>query len=250
MSLDVTGLTLLVALIATMPLFAIRSRGRQLDEDVARRPQSALLGYWLRNWMVWILGPLERATVRAGLSPDFLNYLGLAAGLAAGGAFVAGDLALAGWLIALGGVSDILDGRVARARGVESRYGAFMDSVLDRFAETATFVGIAWLLSGSAWLAAVTVLALAGSLMVSYTRARGEALGVAFAGGLMQRAERVVLLAVGALLDSAAARRLGWPPGAVLSGVVAVIAVGTVGTAIYRTTMIARIMARSDGVDG
>lgn len=245
MSLEVAGVMLLAALLATMPVYAIRSRDRQLDPDVARRPASALLGLWVRDWMVWVLAPIEGLILRSGISPDALNFFGAAAGLAAGAAFAAGSLVLAAWLIALGGISDILDGRLARARGVESRYGAFLDATLDRFAETGTFVGVAWYLSGSRWMAAVTVLAIAGSLLVSYTRARGEALGADFAGGLMQRAERVVLLAMGALLDSTVTRRLGWTPGTLLSAAVVAIAVATVGTAVYRTVVIARMLARA-----
>lgn len=250
MSLDIAGVILLAGLLATMPVFAVRSRSRSADADVARRPTSVLLGFWVRNWMVWIMAPLERLLVRTRVSPDFLNFLGAAAGLGAGGAFVLGNLGLAGWLIALGGISDILDGRVARARGVASRYGAFLDSTLDRFAEAGTFVGVAWYFHGSPWLIIATVLAITGSLLVSYTRARGEALGAIFAGGVMQRAERVVLLAVGALLDPGLTSRLGWRPGTVLAAVVVAIAVGTVGTAIYRTVMIARMLARDGAPAG
>jgi CDP-diacylglycerol--glycerol-3-phosphate 3-phosphatidyltransferase len=246
MTFATAGVLLLVALVASVPVFAIRSRGRPLDADVARRPASALLGLSVRNWMVWLIGPIERLLVRSGLSPDALNFFGAAAGIAAGAAFAAGALGLAAWLLALGGISDILDGRVARARGVVSRYGAFLDSTLDRFAETGTFVGVAWYLSGSAWMTAATVLAIAGSLLVSYTRARGEALGAGFAGGVMQRAERVIVLAIGALFDSSVTGRLRWAPGTVLSAAVVAIAVGTVGTAIYRTAMIARMLARDD----
>jgi phosphatidylglycerophosphate synthase len=246
MTFATAGLLFLAALFASMPVFAFRSRGQPLDADVARRPASALLGLWVRNWMVWVIGPVERVLVRSGLRPDALNFFGAAAGIAAGVAFAAGALGLAAWLLALGGISDILDGRVARARGLASRYGAFLDSTLDRFAETGTFVGVAWHLSGSPWMTAATVLAISGSLLVSYTRARGEALGAGFSGGLMQRAERVVLLVLGAVTDPAVTGRMGWPPGTVLSGAVVTIALGTVGTAIHRTATIARMLARDE----
>jgi CDP-diacylglycerol--glycerol-3-phosphate 3-phosphatidyltransferase len=241
----------LVALLATMPVYAVRARGGALDADVARRHASVLLGFWLRDWMVWVLAPVERLLVRRRVSPDIMNALGAVLGLLAGAAFVARALPLAAWLIALGGICDILDGRIARERGVASAYGGFLDSTLDRFAETFVFVGVAWYLSGSAWMAAATVLAIAGSLLVSYTRARGEALGVVCTGGLAQRAERVVLLAVATLLDATLTRRLEWPPGTLLSGAVVAIAVGSVGTAVYRTVVIARTLARRErGRDG
>lgn len=230
----------LLALLATMPIYA--ARGRTRDPNVAGRPVS-LLGYWLRDWMVWVLSPLERLLVRSGLSPDALNYLGAALGVAAGAAFMARMLPLAAWLIAVGGICDILDGRVARARQIASAYGDFLDSTLDRFGEMFTFVGVAWFLSGPPWTSAAVVLAMAGSLLVSYARARGEALGVAPTGGLAQRAERLVLLAFGALLDPLATRLWTWPPGTVLAAAVVAVAVSAVGTAIYRFVLIARTLS-------
>lgn len=224
----------LLALIATIPVFAVRARGRPLDANVAARSASVLIGYWVRNWMIWVLSPVERVLVRSRISPDALNYAGLALGALAGAAFVARQLPLAAWLIALGGICDILDGRVARARGAASAYGAFLDSSLDRFSEMLTFVGVAWYLSASAWLSAATLLALGGSMLVSYTRARGEALGVSYAGGLAQRAERVVVLAIATLLEPSVSGALAW-------GVVA-IAVASVATALYRTVFIARAL--------
>lgn len=246
MSPATAGILLLAALLASMPIFLLRFRGRPMDPDVARRPTTAMLGAWVRNWMVWVLGPFERGLVRSGLTPDALNFLGAVAGIAAGAAFAGGALELAAWLLAVGGISDILDGRVARARGIASRYGAFLDSTLDRFAETGTFVGVAWYFAGSRWMTAATVLAISGSLLVSYTRARGETLGAPFSGGLMQRAERVVLLLLGALLDRTVTGRMGWTPGTVLSGTVVLIAIGTVGTAIHRTAAIARLLAKGE----
>jgi phosphatidylinositol phosphate synthase len=233
----------LLALLVTMPIYA--ARGRTRDPNVASRPVS-LLGYWLRDWMVWVLSPLERLLVRGGLSPDALNYLGAALGVAAGAAFVARMLPLAAWLIALGGICDILDGRVARARRIASAYGEFLDSTLDRFGETFTFAGVAWYLSGPAWTSAVVVLAIGGSLLVSYTRARGEALGVAPTGGLAQRAERLVLLAFGALLDPVATRLASWRPGTVLAAAIVAIAASSIGTALYRFVVIARAVSEAE----
>jgi CDP-diacylglycerol--glycerol-3-phosphate 3-phosphatidyltransferase len=224
----------LIVLLATMPVFAVRVRHRPPDANVAARPASALFGYWVRNWMIWVLSPLERALVRGRVSPDLLNYAGLALGVLAGAAFIARQLPLAGWTIALGGICDILDGRVARARGMSSAYGKFLDSTLDRFAETFTFVGVAWYLSGTAWLAVATLVALGGSMLVSYTRARGETVGASFAGGLAQRAERVVVLAIATLLEPTVPGALAWS--------VVAIALASLGTAIYRTVVIARAL--------
>ena len=243
---DTAALALVLAILATMPAFALKSRQRVPDADVAKRPATLILGFWVRDWFMWLLGPVERPLVSAGVSPDLFNYLGVGCGAAAGVAFGLGALPFAAWLVALGGICDIFDGRIARALGVDSTRGAFLDSTLDRFAETFSFIGVAWFLSGRPWMVCVTMLAMGGSLLVSYTRARGEALGVQEKGGVMQRAERLVLLAVAADLDGAAAHAFGWSPGLLLAGAVTVIGVGSVGTAIYRTVTIAGALRRRD----
>ena len=237
---DAVALAFVGGLILTMPVFAIVSRNRTIDAEVARRSRTIILGRWVRDWLMWVIGPIERGMIRAGVSPDFLNYLGVLFGLAAGGAFAFGMLGAGGWLIFLGGVADVFDGRVARARGLSSHYGAFADSTLDRFAESFTFLGLIVHFSGFSLLELATAAALSGSLLVSYTRARGEAVGVTNTGGVMQRAERLVLLGLGAILDPWVTSRFGWPRGALLGGVVAVIAIGAWGTAIYRTGAIGR----------
>lgn len=244
--IDTLALTLVAVVVATMPVFAIVGRNRPRDPDVARRSSTVLLGFWARDWLMWVIGPVERAMIRARVSPDIFNYLGVAFGIGAGAAFAQGALSLAGWAILFGGVADVFDGRIARARGMASRYGAFMDSTLDRFAETFSFVGVTWYLSSTPWGALISVLAISGSLLVSYTRARGEAVSVSGTGGVMQRAERLVLLALAALADAAVTTRWGWPAGSVLTAAVALIALGAMGTAIYRTVSIARTLARQN----
>lgn len=237
---EIVALALLAVLLLTMPVFALVSRGRELDVDVARRPTTILLGFWVRDWLMWVISPIERALVSARVSPDVFNYLGVVFGAAAGIAYSVSELGLAGWMILLGGASDIFDGRIARARGISNQRGAFLDSTLDRFAETFAFVGIAVFYEGQPWAAASVALALGASLLVSYTRARGEALGVQCRGGVMQRAERLVLLAVASIADGAITSRAGLPRGTVLAIAVGAIAVGATGTAFYRTVVIAR----------
>lgn len=227
-----------------MPVFALWRRGQPRDAEVAKRGASVLLGYWIRDWLMWAIGPVERVLVRAEVSPDVFNYLGVACGAAAGVAFADGTLSVGGWFVLFGGLADIFDGRIARARGLTNKYGAFMDSTLDRFAEVFAFVGVAWYLADSRAGAAVTLLAISASLLVSYTRARGEAVGVSGTGGIMQRAERLVVLALAGLFDSTAAARFGWAPGTLLFGAVSLIAVGALGTAVYRTAAIASTLRR------
>ncbi|MGI8497909.1 MAG: CDP-alcohol phosphatidyltransferase family protein, partial [Gemmatimonadaceae bacterium] len=234
------------SLFLSVPLFPLVGRVLPLNGDVARRPTTALLGFWVRDWLMWVIGPLERAFVRSGVSPDVFNLLGVFFGGAAGVAYATGGgrLSLAGWLILPGGACDVFDGRIARARGMASNRGAFLDSTLDRFSETFAFMGLAFRFAGDPGAVVAVALALGGSLLVSYTRARGEALGVSCRGGIMQRAERLVLLALASLLDAAVTARSGWAAGTVLYWTVIAIGAGSLGTAVYRTLYIARELGR------
>jgi phosphatidylglycerophosphate synthase len=248
----VTATTLLAvglagAVLLTMPVFAVAARRRPRDADVARRPTTVLLGYWVRDWVMWLIAPLERALVRSGVSPDVFNYLGAGMGLLAGIAYARGATAAAGWCVLLGGLADILDGRIARARGIASARGEFLDSMLDRFAETFAFAGLALFLGPRPVAAAAAALALGASMLVSYARAKGDAVGVACRGGVMQRAERLVLLAVASLVDAPASAAAGWREGTVLTAAVVLIAAGALGTAAYRTAFVARALRAREG---
>jgi len=230
----------------TMPVFAVVARHKPVDADVARRPTTFLLGFWVRDWLMWLISPLERAFVAWRVSPDFFNYLGGALGLLAGVAYAKESLALGGWLVLLGGLADIIDGRIARARGIASDYGEFLDSMLDRFAEMFAFTGLALYFEPNPWAMFLTVLALSGSLMVSYARAKGGEVRVDCRGGIMQRAERLVLLGIASLADSPLTAALGWRPGIILLGVITLIGAGSIGTAVYRTVYVARELRRRE----
>jgi len=210
----------------------------------ARRGSFAL-GSWIREWFYWAIHPLERPIRAWNVAPEVFNALGIVLSLGALAAYVAGRVALGGYLLLLSGLADVLDGVAARSRGVVSRYGAFLDSTLDRFAETFVFLGIA------VWMArplpvAIVVTAFAGSMLVSYTRARGEGLGVECKVGVLQRAERLLLLGLGSILDPTVSAAAGRETGFLLLPILALIAVGSMGTAIYRTFWIVAKLREED----
>ncbi len=222
----------------TMVAYRFTSDGGRSD-DKTGRGGSFVLGFWVRNWFYWFVKPIIRLAAGVGLTPFFFNALVVVFGVAGMVYFAGGRLALGGWMILLSGFADVMDGEVARQRGMASRAGAFVDSTLDRFSEFAVFIGLAAFF-GAGFRVLVVLVALGGSLLVSYTRARGESLGVLCKGGLMQRAERILLLGIGAIVDPSLSGLLGRDAGFTLTVLLVAIALGTVGTAIYRTVWISR----------
>lgn len=232
-------LAVLGAALLSIPLYALGASRRGKDPHEVADRGSFVLGGFVRNWFYWFQGPVDRTALAVGLGPLFFNLLGVAFGALAAAFFATGHLSLAGWSILLGGWADVVDGRLARALGVASEQGAFLDSTLDRFAEFAAFVGLAVLFQESELALVLVVTALGGSLLVSYARARGESVGVVCKLGVMQRAERLLLLGFGAILDPAVSAWAGRDEGTLLTVVLGIVAAGTVGTAVYRTWWIA-----------
>jgi CDP-diacylglycerol---glycerol-3-phosphate 3-phosphatidyltransferase len=239
-----TEIVALVAVIvfalATMLVYRMTVAGR-VAGDRTGRGGTFVLGYWVRNWFYWLVRPLIRGSVAIGLSPLFYNMFAVACGLGSMIAFATGHHPAAGALIFVSGLADVMDGEVARATHVAGARGAFLDSTLDRFTEFFAFAGLGYYFA-SGWIALAVVAALGGSLLVSYTRARGESLGVLCKVGMMQRAERMIILGLGSILDPTLSASLGWGPGTVVAGAVVLIAVGTLITSAHRTVWIARAL--------
>jgi CDP-diacylglycerol--glycerol-3-phosphate 3-phosphatidyltransferase len=214
----------------------------------AGRPQGILEGD-VRAWWISVISPLENALARRQWNPNFITSLSFSFSLVGCAFFYVGWLFLAGWMILFAGTLDMLDGRIARKTGRVSRRGAFFDSVLDRYGELFIFLGLAAHLRHSILLAAVLA-ALAGSLMVSYARARAEGVGVACKVGLMQRPERIVFLGFGAIFCSILYMlrgTLGADFGPYLLGaVLSLIAVLANLTAVFRIVYVMRVLKKEE----
>lgn len=170
------------------------------DEEIAQRA-AGLGAHRLRHFFAWTMRPWCTLLTQAEIPPNVITSLSFVFALGAGLAVAPGRFALGGWLFVMAGVLDFLDGRVARSTGQTTLGGAALDSVLDRYVESALMVGLAWYYRHS-WVLVACLLALTGSLLVPYVRARAESLGVSLANvGFMQRPERVVLLGVGTALS-------------------------------------------------
>jgi phosphatidylglycerophosphate synthase len=138
---------------------------------------------------------------RRGVTPNALTLTGLAVNLAAAFAYYGGFWVAGGLVILFAGLFDMLDGAVARAGGRESPVGAFLDSVTDRYSDFIVFAGIAghFAASGDVWRTLLVLAVILGAFQVSYVRARAELVIPECAVGLMERPERIVLLAAGSL---------------------------------------------------
>lgn len=136
------------------------------------------------------------------LTPNAISMVGLLGNLAAVGFIFAGWWIPAGLAFVFGSVMDLLDGKYSRMSGKATLFGAFLDSSLDRIEEGFVLAAIAWQFSeaGDSMAATAVVLAVTGSIMVSYTRARAEALGIECKVGIASRAVRVVIISVGLFL--------------------------------------------------
>jgi CDP-diacylglycerol--glycerol-3-phosphate 3-phosphatidyltransferase len=233
-------LTVLAALVVSMAVYALRGRRRDADALGKNAQFVGGLGDFALHWFLWLVAPAATLSIRLGLTADFYNFAGLVCGAAAGLGVALGQLEIGGWALVLSGVCDILDGRIARAMGVASRYGAFIDSLLDRFIELFFFVGFAFFARHSPHAAVAATLAVGASILVSYARAMGESLGVECTGGLMQRGERLALLCLGCLADRAVSGVLGQPAGTLLTGVAYFIGAASLLTAVHRTVWISR----------
>lgn len=187
------------------------------------------------------------ALTRWRVHPNTLSSLGFLITCTSGYFFHQHEVRTAGALILLGGVFDLFDGTVARRTGLASPFGAFYDSTLDRLSEIVVYLGLLSLYNdyrlelGDVGMIYTVLLAMAGSLMISYTRARAESLGIECSIGLMQRAERVLLIGIAALLFGAQ------NDGVVLKGVLIALAILTNLTVLQRIWWVYR-NTRPEGV--
>jgi CDP-diacylglycerol--glycerol-3-phosphate 3-phosphatidyltransferase len=159
-----------------------------------------------------VIDPFVKVLIKLGLTPNIITTIGFALNVGVAAIFILGaeegnrgDLTYVGWagaLILFAGLFDMLDGQVARLGNMKSTFGALYDSVIDRYSELIMFLGICYYLVAHHYFfsSLFAFIALIGSMMVSYVRARAESLGVESKGGLMQRPERIVTIGLCAML--------------------------------------------------
>ena len=157
---------------------------------------------WLRKTLRGIIEPLAAFLGRLGLSANAITILGCLMSIGVAAVLATGRLQLGGALLIVAAGVDGLDGSLARLNGGATRFGALLDSVLDRVSESAIFLGLAWWYLGQPGIVEemLAYVAGAGSLLVSYVRARAEGIGVPCKVGLFTRVERSILLIAALIL--------------------------------------------------
>lgn len=204
-----------------------------------------LLGALERPYYALVRPPVQ-ALIRAGVRPNTITTVGTGLVLVSALVYGLGHVRLGGLLLLASGIADTLDGQVARAAAMETKFGAFYDSTLDRVGDGATFIGIAVYLMtapGVAWrtpAVIVCMVAILSSLLVSYARARAEGLGIDCKVGIAQRAERILGLGLVSLLFGATANAR------VLEAAVLVLTLASVITVVQRFVYVYRVASDAE----
>lgn len=215
----------------------------------AKKGGSNFLSSDTREWWFWTTDPIVRLFVKLHMGPNTLTMIGFLMACVSAYLFSQGWFGYAGWAMIFGASFDMFDGRVARITGKSSRSGAFFDATMDRFGEGACLLGLAYYFRNTLMLP-VVVAALIGSLLVSYTKARAEAIGVECNVGIMQRPERIVALGVAAAFDPIVrvllARWWEIPPPLLVMISLGIIALMTNFTATYRMIYVMNALDTAD----
>lgn len=178
-------------------------RDRVLRLGEVKSGQTVTLSDLARKWGGGILEPIARLIGRTGVSPNVVTLTGASLNLGVAWILAKGHMRIGGFLIPLVALFDALDGSLARLTGRRSRFGAFLDSTMDRLSEAILYLGLLFFYTrhGAKQEILLIYATIVGSLMVSYARARAEGLGLQCKVGLLTRLERIIVLTVALILD-------------------------------------------------
>lgn len=185
-------------MLSTAIAFRAVYRRRERTQEVEERHASKLLNRWMREYWFWLTEPLVNFFIRYKITPNTLTTMGTLIGVLSGVFFWKGYFGLGGWMMILGASFDMFDGRVARLTNHETKSGAYFDSVMDRISEGSCFMGLV-LFYQQPLFQFIVLMCFFGSILVSYTKSKGDEMGAKYSGGTMQRPERIVYLGVSAI---------------------------------------------------
>jgi phosphatidylglycerophosphate synthase len=230
-------------LLLTLGFFWLTYSRRPKDQNVDLKEHSRFLSKFFKEYWYWLTSPFVKVMIKLRVTPNMMTVWGFLLSCVSAYFFHLGMIGAGGWFMIFGATFDMFDGLIARATGKASKSGAFFDSVMDRFSEGIVFLGLASYYRSS-WVLYFVVLALVGSMMVSYTRARGEGVGVDVKTGIMQRPERIVYLGVGSIFSPLLAYLISFviktPFDFLTVGAILLISVLTIFSALYRIRYVIR----------
>ena len=207
-----------------------------------------LLPDWVQNGYLRLIDPVANWLVKKGVHPNTITVFGTLCTVVGGIIYATGHIKTGGWFLSLTALFDVLDGTVARRSNQSSTFGAFLDSTLDRLADGFVLGGLAVFYAtspvhGSIPLMITALLGLMGAFLTSYTRARAEALGLDAKVGLLQRPERVVLMAAPQALFGLFFN--GWP----LAIIIVILTVTAWITVVQRVAFVYTATTRADAAE-
>ncbi len=197
------------------------------------------------NGFYAVVNPVGDFLENANVHPHVVTASGFLFSILSATLFWKGSMFWGGVTLVLGGACDVLDGRLARNTNRTSRFGAILDSTVDRYSEIVVFMGLAAFFH-SAVMSAIIILAMAGSLLTSYIRAKAESLGLECKIGLMQRPERVTFIATGAIIGALIDYLFGTHQSLLKLAIVGIAVLGNV-TVIQRVLHVSKQL--KDGID-
>ncbi len=205
---------------AAVSAYAVRTLlvGRRQDPKLQRLGGTMLLGAWFMEAIYWTIRAPGKLFSRLGVKPDTLTIVSLVLTLASGPIAASGHFSTAGLVFLIGSAFDALDGMVARETGMVKRSGAILDSVFDRYADAAPMLGLAVFYRFSIWQMMIPLVALVGSQLVSYVRAKAESMGLDLPSTLMRRHERVAYISFALIIAPMLSPIFQTPLGAVHPG--------------------------------
>lgn len=234
-------------------IFAFTRDKWPVPDEVKTRPNTRFLNSFFKEWWYWVNTPIARLLIGLRFSPNIITFIGFAVSCFAAYLFAEGSFGYAGWVMIFGATFDMFDGKVARMTGKVSRSGAYYDSVMDRFGEGVIMLGLV-IYFRYTWMLYIVVMGLVGSMLVSYTRARGEGVGVVCKKGWMQRPERVAYLGVASIFQPIADYLLSFTsfdfPSILVVGSLIIIGAMTNITAVYRMVYIMNSLDNEDRAGG
>ncbi len=219
------------------------------DQEIISRMHETFLGLIFREYWYWVNKPFFNFFIYFKIKPNTITAISLILAFISAYFYYLGNFGLAGWILIVSATLDIVDGRVARMTNTVTKSGAYWDSCVDRYSEGVVFLGIALYYQNNFIALLATIVALIGSELVSYTKARGEAIGITTKRGIMQRAERLSLLCFVSVLHPffrVIFKNTSVNPEIVMIGAMILMAVATNLTAATRMRIIFQEIKRTE----